>query len=470
MNMPTHRSLQSRIGFCLFVVSFLIAGCSRLSCTALSRGIDNQPRSVPIRYVKQFKGAVRYSQDDAGDHYRLGRHFQGLRKHSFAIKEFQRAVELDPLRADALNAMGVSYDNLSQFDLAEQHYRWALVLKPDFAAAYNNLGYSYLLQGKPELAIDPLKKAIRLQERNMLFHNNLGLAYEQTGQIEQAVVEFKFTGRDLQKHAAGESSGSAVFLSGEKDFQPARDSKNSKLPLFLNSLTALPSTPKAELTEGEFTTSSGVAGEMGGNAQRAVASQKPEPVWSAPQIEIANGNGVSKMAGNLGRLLLIKGFDVHRLSNADHFAYPRTRIFYSDGQRELACTLSKILFGPDIVCELEAYHRVAGRVEVLIGKDIAGLNQLFSGWLPVRIANGNGVQGMAQKVTGVISAKGFHTVHPVNADRYDYEFTQILYPSDELSNAQFIARELAGNCSGRLVRNDHIGNLIQVTIGRDFNI
>jgi Flp pilus assembly protein TadD len=447
MKILLRKSIKGTLAGWFVAVLFTMAGCAHWQPEGQHPASLMNTPSLSGGEIRHFWDSIRFSREDADYFYRLGRHFQRRGKHRIAVKEFLRVIERDPLRADAHNAMGVSYDQLSEFDLAEQHYRWALVLNPDFAAAHNNLGYSYLIQGKPRQAIDPLLEAVSLQGDNVLFHNNLGLAYEQTGQTDKAVVEFQHAGKGRQARVLEKWNPQVLSVPVETaQTTPLFDQSGENVtPFVLNS--------KHESKEGPVT---GVNGQA--------------PVWVAPRIEIANGNGLSKMARNISLLFQENGYLVHRRSNADNFHHQRTRILFSDSQRQVAGNLAQILFGPGISCDLIYDGGNDNQIKVLIGKDIAPLNQLFSGRLSIQVANGNGVQGMAQKLTDTFKSKGFHTVHPVNADHFAYAFTQILYPSDELSNAQFIARQFAGNCSGRLVRNDRIGNAIRIILGQDFKI
>ncbi len=59
-------------------------------------------------------------------------------------------------------------------------------------------------------------------------------------------------------------------------------------------------------------------------------------------IEISNGNGVRHMARNVGIYLNPEGFRATRLTNADHFNYPETKIYYRKGFRQDAFGWPKI--------------------------------------------------------------------------------------------------------------------------------
>jgi tetratricopeptide (TPR) repeat protein len=95
-------------------------------------------------------------------------------------------------------------------------------------------------------------------------------------------------------------------------------------------------------------------------------------------IEISNGNGVRHMARNVGIYLTPKGFRTTRLTNADHFNYPETRIYYRKGYRQAALRLAGEIPGlrnnSNIVEQDQTKRRT---IKVLIGKDIVPFNDLI---------------------------------------------------------------------------------------------
>lgn len=471
MKTRKYRWIQLLVPCWCIAAAIIMAACSHWPGSERRSDQRGSAHHFTKSDMVHFLDSIRYKQSDSGEHYRLGRYFQQRGRHMLALTEFSRAIDLDPQRADAQNAMGVSYDQLRQFDMAERCYRRALVLKPDFAAAYNNLGYSYLMRGKPEKAIVPLQKAVFLQDRNTRFHNNLALAYRQTGQKETALVEFKPSGRELQTQSLDPQSSPLGSVDPTEEFHRIENAdEDEHPPVFPASLTSPGTAPSADQYRPSVAKASRPVEHENHSSRAMPGNIQPDPLWLTPQIEIANGNGAAKMARNIGNYFRYKGFDVHRVTNAEHFEYPRTRIFYSDGQRQVACTLSRTLFGPDMVCELIYNGRKYGRIKVLMGKDMAGLNDLFSGRLRIQVANGNGVKDMAGKLTAYLRTKGFYVVRPVNAGHFEYEHTQIFYPAGRLTNAQFVAREFPESDSGRLVEDDRQSDTIYIIIGKDFTL
>ena len=88
-------------------------------------------------------------------------------------------------------------------------------------------------------------------------------------------------------------------------------------------------------------------------------------------IEISNGNGVRHMARNVGAYLNPKGFNTNRLTNADHFNYPKTKIYYQKGYKQDALRLAKEIPGRQEIPNLIEQNQLVGSsIKVLIGKDL----------------------------------------------------------------------------------------------------
>jgi len=88
-------------------------------------------------------------------------------------------------------------------------------------------------------------------------------------------------------------------------------------------------------------------------------------------IEISNGNGVRHMAKNVRTYLNLKGFNADRLSNADHFNYPKTKIYYQEGYQQDALRLAKEIPGRQKTADvIERNQMMRREIKVLIGKDL----------------------------------------------------------------------------------------------------
>ena len=92
-------------------------------------------------------------------------------------------------------------------------------------------------------------------------------------------------------------------------------------------------------------------------------------------IEISNGNGVRHMARNIGIYLNPNGFRTTRLTNADHFNYPETKIYYRKGYRQDALRLAEEIPGRQNIPNIIEQNQMMTRaIKVLIGKDLVPLH------------------------------------------------------------------------------------------------
>jgi hypothetical protein len=95
------------------------------------------------------------------------------------------------------------------------------------------------------------------------------------------------------------------------------------------------------------------------------------------EIEISNGNGVNRMARRVGHYLVGKGFNVADLSNAPHFGYPKTEIYYRRGYLYDAYRVAREIPGYQDLEEVEDLDNGEIKIRVLIGKNLVPFNHMF---------------------------------------------------------------------------------------------
>lgn len=89
----------------------------------------------------------------------------------------------------------------------------------------------------------------------------------------------------------------------------------------------------------------------------------------------------------------------------------------------------------------------------------------------VRIVNGSGISGEAQKVADAFTAAGFHVIGtPADADRSDYEQTQIRYAPGKYAEAVTIAPAVGTlNLVPAISRQNTLNADVLVIVGRDYD-
>jgi tetratricopeptide (TPR) repeat protein len=410
----------------LFLLALLILG----GCYPK---IENSAESAQItnKDITDFFSTVRRVDGQAESHYKMAIYLQQRKRHKMAIEEFSKAIQCAPTMTRAYNAMGISYDKLRNYERAVYCYKLALKIDPTLDYVYNNLGFSYFIQGKLDSAINAFKNAIELNEQKKQYHNNLGLAYARKGLFNQAFDEFVLgtdKGRahvNLGKiyynlaqyekskfHFAEASKGDLPSLKSQKVQNEAEIVSKTKRKE-KSSIHGLSEGLSDEGKENIFTTelkvktdfdtenvkiskTSGLAksrkhtGRMAPLTHNISLIQTPE--YFSEQaggsahanqsnntiIEISNGNGIPRMAKRVGNYLKIKGAEVTRLTNAHHFNFTKTKIYYQEAYLHEAYKIAKEIPGFQNMEKKSDLNLNNVHIKVLIGKDLIFYDKYFT--------------------------------------------------------------------------------------------
>lgn len=104
-----------------------------------------------------------------------------------AIKEFERALAVDPKNVNVHNSLGVCHGVRGKFDLAIHAFETAIALNPEDVMATYNLGLAHLKQGHREKALDLFLEAHRLDGEHPDIVCQIGLCYREMGRMEAAL-------------------------------------------------------------------------------------------------------------------------------------------------------------------------------------------------------------------------------------------------------------------------------------------
>ena len=110
----------------------------------LQRQFSNAVNAMKAgRTEEAQRGFVQIAQTDpelSGPHVNLGAIHLANNKLPEALKELEKATQLNPKQAIAFNLLGVTYRQLGQFEKARAAYESAISLDPNYANATLNLG------------------------------------------------------------------------------------------------------------------------------------------------------------------------------------------------------------------------------------------------------------------------------------------------------------------------------------------
>jgi len=108
-----------------------------------------------------------------------------------AIASIQKAIELDPDYADALNHLGNLYLEGNDLQKAAAQFKIVLEVDPSHVTAHNNLGLIYVKWGMNAEALALFEEAVRLDPNSAEANNNLGSLYIGHGKHDQALLLLK---------------------------------------------------------------------------------------------------------------------------------------------------------------------------------------------------------------------------------------------------------------------------------------
>lgn len=165
---------------------------------AVTTGDDHFRRAVIAQRLGDFETAlVHYKQvlqrDDLNveAHNNLGLLYRDKGLLDDAVREFQRAIAIEPRYARARNNLGVVYLTQRKLDAASSEFHAALALDPRNVESLVNLSTVEKDSGRKEEARTALVRALEIDSRSAEAHYNLGLLEDEAGRSERALAHYK---------------------------------------------------------------------------------------------------------------------------------------------------------------------------------------------------------------------------------------------------------------------------------------
>jgi hypothetical protein len=97
------------------------------------------------------------------------------------------------------------------------------------------------------------------------------------------------------------------------------------------------------------------------------------PIPTLAAIEVSNGNGTTGMAGRSATFLRNHGFQVKRVTNAQHFRFEESVIFYREGYLQAAQEIAAIIPGAQHLRKIETMAKKSIGIRVLLGRDLVAM-------------------------------------------------------------------------------------------------
>lgn len=325
--------------------------------------------------------------------YQLGRYYQGQNRHERAELAFRRALQLDDHHAEAHNALGATLAAQGRLDEAAQAFLAGVNAAPRAAHIRSNLGRVYLLQGRRDEAIAMLQEALSLDPANRGARENLALAQAPGGaQSGVARAEPAATPAPLApKPAAAAVANAATVEAGGG----------------ITIITAVP------LGDARATVQ-----EVAANAP-PVALQAVAPQHDAPALVVlAAASPETPRQVDIGRITPV---DVTRVTDLPSRMTP-------PAVAPEAAAMAAAAVEPTAPLQTAAITPEAGAVPAAGGSSRARFR--------LEVANGNGITGLARRVSRSLEAYGFPLGRLTNQKPYQQAVTQIQYRAGFEQQAQ----------------------------------
>jgi serine/threonine protein kinase/Flp pilus assembly protein TadD len=162
---------------------------SGLAAAWLERFNSTKDPQAVSRAFENALLAAGFNDGIAEVHVTLGRAFSAKGQFADAEREFQRALQIDPVNAEALRRLARTYQNMNRRNDAERIYRKAIQLRPIDWRGYQSLGNYYFNNGNQPEAARCYQRVLDLTPGNYNAYNDLGAAYLRMGNYAQAAVQ-----------------------------------------------------------------------------------------------------------------------------------------------------------------------------------------------------------------------------------------------------------------------------------------
>jgi len=149
---------------------------------------------------EHLTAAVKLEPRDAASWDQMARIWRDWGFAHLGLSDAHRAVYYAPASPVAHNTLGTILHALGRRNEARIEFERALQLDPAAAYALNNLCYTSTLDGQVRAAVAACQRAIAIQPDLQLARNNLGLAYAVGGSLEDSERAFASGGEQARAH------------------------------------------------------------------------------------------------------------------------------------------------------------------------------------------------------------------------------------------------------------------------------
>lgn len=155
-----------------------------------SRGNEDLTKGQNEKAIKEYTRALELDPKYSHANNHRGIAYKRLNRFDLAMADFNRALELDPNDADSYANRGLIYNAQRRFDLAQKDFDRAIQLDPQLAMAYWGRGSALIGKGQRDRAMQDFNKAIELNSNTFEFFLSRGMAFLTENKIDLALADF----------------------------------------------------------------------------------------------------------------------------------------------------------------------------------------------------------------------------------------------------------------------------------------
>jgi TolB-like protein/Flp pilus assembly protein TadD len=160
----------------------------------------------------EFKRSNDLNPNYAPGHQWYSVHLRHIGRFADALKEAQKAMDLDPLTPINGVSMAQSYMGLGDFDAGMEQAKKIIELDPAFPKGHEELGSAYIAKKLYPEAVAEMQKAVELSGRGRRSLGFLGYALALSGKRDDAMVILKELTGKYEKHEALGQDVAAVYV------------------------------------------------------------------------------------------------------------------------------------------------------------------------------------------------------------------------------------------------------------------